>query len=154
MKLVAIVFSLLLLVLTFKSNAQITDYNLEKLNNVNVQVMGNGLLSKKISQKLETEIKLKLMSAGIKVVPEEEAKAIMLIECDAIESNFAEHRIITMLSVSEKVITEREKKPETEALTYFDYSFYTSKDIEGATYDKVMDVMIIKFLESYLASNQ
>lgn len=154
MKLAATVFCLLLLVLTNHTNAQITDYNLEKLNNVNVQIMENGLLSRKISQKLETEIKLKLMSAGIKVVPEEEAKAIMLIECNAIESNFAEHRIITMLSVSEKVITEREKKPVTEALTYFDYYFYTSKDIEGATYDKVMDVMIIKFLESYLASNQ
>lgn len=154
MKYFTLLFCSVLVALTNNSLAQITDYNLEKLNNVNVQIMDNGLLSRKVSQKLETEIKLKLMSAGIKVVPESEAKAIMLIECDAIESNFAEHRIITMLSISEKVITEREKNPETEALTYFDYSFYTSKDIEGATYDKVMDVMIIKFLESYLSSNQ
>src|SRR5690606_3191292 len=139
MKYFTLLFCSVLIALTNNSLAQITDYNLEKLNNVNVQIMDNGLLSSKISQKLETEIKLKLMSAGIKVVPESEAKAIMLIECDAIESNFAEHRIITMLSISEKVITEREKKPETEALTYFDYSFYTSKDIEAATYDKVMD---------------
>lgn len=143
---------LLLTFFSINNNAQITDYNLEKLDNVNVQIMDNGLLSRKISQKLETEIKLKLMSAGIKVVPEEEAKAIMLIECDAIESNFAEHRIITMISVSEKVITARENKPETEALTYFDYSFYTSKNIEVATYDKVMDVMIISFIEKYLST--
>jgi len=143
---------LLLTFFSINNNAQITDYNLEKLDNVNVQIMDNGLLSRKISQKLETEIKLRLMSAGIKVVSEEEAKAILLVECNAIESNFAEHRIITMLSVSEKVITEREKKPETEALTYFDYTFYTSKNIEEATYDKVMDVMIISFIEKYLST--
>lgn len=148
-----LILSLLFVILiTTNNSAQITDYNLKNLDNVNVQIMDNGLLSRKVSQKLETEIKLKLMSAGIKVVSEEEAKAILLIECDAIESNFAEHRLITMLSVSEKVITEREKKPETEALTYFDYSFYTSKDIEGATYDKVMDVMLIKFIELYLST--
>lgn len=145
---------LLFVIIIFFTNgrAQITDYNLEKLDNVNVQIMDNGLLSSKTSQKLETEIKLKLMSAGIKVVSEEEAKAILLVECDAIESNFAEHRIITMLSLSEKVITEREKKPETEALTYFNYSFYTSKNIERATYDRVMDVMIISFIEKYLST--
>lgn len=148
-----LILSLFIVVLyASNSTAQITDYNLKNLDNVNVQIMDNGLLSRKVSQKLETEIKLKLMSAGIKVVSEEEAKAILLVECDAIESNFAEHRIITMLSVTEKVITARENKPETEALTYFDYSFYTSKNIEAATYDKIMDVMIISFIENYLST--
>lgn len=148
-----LLFSLFITILfSINNSAQIADYNLKNLDNLNVQIMENGLLSRKVSQKLETEIKLKLMSAGIKVVSEEEAKAVLLVECNAIESKFAEHRVLTMLSLSEKVITEREKKPETEALTYFDYSFYTTKNIESAVYDKVMDVMIISFIEKYLST--
>lgn len=154
MKSFLVFFSLFIQLFTFQNIAQITDYNLKKLNYVNVQIMANGIFSRQAEQKIETEIKLKLMSAGIKVVSEEEAKATLFIECDYIKSNLAEHRIITMLSVSEKVITERDKKPETEALTYFDYQFYTSKNIEVAAYDKVMDVMLIKFIENYLSANQ
>ena len=94
------------------------------------------------------------MSAGIKTVLLEEAKAILKISCDAIESNFASHRIVTMLTLNERVITERETKPETDAITYFDYSFFTSENIENAVYDKVMDVMLIKFIEECLSAKQ
>ena len=148
-----IIFSLILFI-SINNNifAQANKYNLKKVDNVYVQIDSKELLSGKIAQKLETEIKLKLMSAGIKIVPLEEAKAILKISCNAIESNFAPHRIIAMLTLHEKVITERETKPETYAITYFDYSFFTSKNIENAVYDKVMDVMLIKFIEEYLSA--
>lgn len=153
MKRIILLFVLALILSPSINFAQISDFNLSKLNKVNVVIMGNDWLSSTIQQKLETEIKLKLMSAGIKIVSVEESKAVLIIKCDAIKSNFAEHRILVVLAVTEKVKTERESSPETQAFTYFDHSFYTSKDIEGSIYNTVMDQMIIKFIEVYLSTN-
>lgn len=151
----SLVTAIVLMVIFFynSSFSQTSEYTLKNLNNIFVQVNDNGLLSERIHQKLGTEIKLKLMSAGIKVVSLELSKAILEVYCDAIESSFAEHRIIVMLRIREDVTTPREDQQVSQALTYFDYSFFTSKDYDNSIFNQVMDKMIIEFIEKYLPDN-
>lgn len=124
------------------------------MDNLSVEIIDNErILSDKIHQKLITEIKLKLMSSGMKVTSPDESHAKMFLIVDAIKSNFAAHRIIIQLNVYENVITQRLDSIQTVAATYSDYSFFINNIIEQAVYDEVMDVMIIKFIEKYLSQN-
>jgi hypothetical protein len=128
------------------------NFNLKNLDNLSVEISDEqGLLSGKIYQKLITELKLKLMSSGIKVTSPDEASAKMFVIVNAIKSNFAEHRILVQLNIYENVITQRLSSVKSGAITFSDYSFFVDKVIEQAVYDKVMDTMIINFIENYLS---
>lgn len=150
---VALMLSLFVLSsLLHSSYSQNNNFNLKNIDNLSVEIKDEqDLLSNKIYQKLVTEIKLKLMSAGIKVTSPEEASAEMLLIINAIKSNFAEHRILVQLNIYENVITQREHSIQTNAITYNDYSFFLGKIIDQSVYDKVMDTMLINFIENYLS---
>lgn len=147
-----LLFSLFLLISFLNlSYTQTLDFNLKNLDNVSVEVRDDqGLLSETIYQKIITEVKLKLISSGMKVTAPDEAVSHLYIIVHAIKSNLAEHRILVLLNIYENVTANRVVATKTDAITYSDYSFFTSKNIEQAIYDKVMDVIIINFLENYL----
>lgn len=135
--------------------SQTLNNNLRNLDKMSIQIVDEeALLSDKISQKLTTEIKLKLMSAGIKVLSADEASARMAVTINAIKSKFAAHRILVIMNIEEEVITQRKNSVKTNAITYYDYAFFASEKIEQAVYDKIMDTMIIKFIEKYLGENK
>jgi hypothetical protein len=151
MKLTFLTYSLFFLVAFNCSFSQTLDFNLKNLDNINVQVRDEqGLLSRTINDKIKTEVKLKLMSSGMNVSNKDEAQANLNIIVHAIESNFAEHRILVLLTINENVTTKRSGSIQTDAITYSDYSFFKNKMIEESVYNKIMDEMIIKFIENYL----
>lgn len=146
------VFFSTVLNLTF---AQDSKFNLKNLNNMTVDLHDSqGLLSPNIQQKIITEIKLKLMSSGVKVTSHENASATLKIVVNAIKSNFAEHRILVQFKLLEEVITKRLDSIQTSAITYSDIQLFADKDAQSGIYNKIMDNMIIAFIEKYLLSNQ
>jgi hypothetical protein len=149
----------LVLVLSFfcvyTLNAQIKNYNLKNLDNISVEVYPEqGLIDSETHQKIVTEIKLNLMSAGIKVLPPEESSAKLIINVEVIPSKISEHRIFIRFNIYENVSVDREKRITTTAITYNDNLFFTDRDISQSVCDKVLDVMIIKFIEQYIAQNK
>ncbi len=142
----------LMLLFTITVFAQKIEYNLKNISNLKVILDDNqNLLSPTLSQKIITETKLKLMSAGLKIAKEDEDSPILEIKPNYIQSTLSEHRILLQLRMIEKVVTNRKDKIETDAITYLDMEFYTSKDVANSVYSKLMDTMLINYLEKYLS---
>ncbi len=134
----------------FKSFSQ--SFNLKDLEDLSVQIKDNTqLFSNTTSQKLLTEIKLHLISAGLKITTDEKSKAKMVVAIDYIKSTFAEQRMLVQLYIIENVIAERPKKIKTQALTYFNYSLFKAQNVGNSVYSVVMDSLLIKFIDDYLA---
>lgn len=147
---------LLQLVLVFffsvTTYSQSVEYNLKNLTQLKVMVNDNqNVFSSTLYQKILTETKLKLMSAGLKIAKDEDDSPILEIKPNYIQSAFSEHRILLQLRLLEKVTTNRKDKITTDAITYLDMEFYTSKDVATSVYNKLMDSMLINFLEKYLS---
>ena len=147
------IFLPIIIIFLFVNNSfsQSQPYNLKNLNNVSVEIQDTDqLLSTTTSQKLLTEIKLHLMSAGIKVVSSEESNAQMIVKINYIRSAFAEQRILVQLDVYEVVTTKRSGNITTEAITYNDFSLFKATKPENDIYDVTMDKLLIKFINDYI----
>ena len=135
--------------------SQSEPYNLKNLNDVSVEIQDNAnLLSSTISQKLLAEIKLHLISAGIKVVSSDASSAQLAIKIDYIRSAFAEQRVLAQFDIYEKVVTERVGKIETEAITYNDYSLFKAQNVSKEVYGVVMDKLLIRFINDYISQKE
>jgi hypothetical protein len=153
MKTRLVLFIILISAVFYNSSAQNTTFNLKNIDNLAIEVIdGRDLLSDRVQQKLTTELKIKLMSAGIKVTTRENATALLQIDVTVIKSSFAEHRILVKFNIYEDVITKRLDSTRTAAITYSDIQFFADKEIESGIYNKVMDSMILTFIERYLSS--
>lgn len=127
-------------------------FNLKNLDSLSVQFKDEeSRITSVTEQKIVTETKLKLMSAGIDV--SSDAKNRFIINVRAIMSNFAEHRILLQVEVFENVKTERKDSIETQAITYYDDIFFKGKNINEDVYNSYMDKLLISFIENYLSSN-
>ncbi len=145
----------LLFVLFINSSfyAQTDFFNLKDIDSLSIKVQDvQNFLSPNIKQKIITETKLKLKSAGI-TITQDNSQNQFIISVEAIQSNFAEHRILLHIGISEKVQTFRKNKEITNAFTYYDESFFKGKDIEASIYSEYMDKLIIRFIERYLSVN-
>jgi|GEM_PF-1688431 len=139
----------------YNLNAQVKNYNLKYLDNISVEVYPEqGLIDSETHQRIVTEIKLALMSAGIKVVTPDEASARLIINVDVIPSKISEHRIYISFNVYENVSADREKRVTTTAITYNDNQFFTDRNISQAVFDKIRSVMLIKFIEQFIEQNK
>lgn len=133
------------------SFSQSQSFNLKNLDSVSVEIQDTDhLLSSATSQKLLAEIKLHLISAGIKVVNFDESKAQMIIKINYIRSALAGDRVLVQLNIYEKVTTERTDKIKTEAITYNDFSLFKTERTEKGVYAEVMDKLLINFINSYI----
>lgn len=151
------IFHQIIIALFFAAIAypQSVDYNLKNITLVNVAISDNqNILSPTLYQKILTETKLKLMSAGLKLANEEDEAPILEIKPNYIQSALSEHRILLQLRLFEKVTTNRKDKITTDAITYHDMEFYTSKDVATSVYNKLMDSMLINFIEKYLSQKE
>jgi len=142
------------LLINIKTYSQTQNFNLKNLETLSIRFGdGQDLLSSKVKQKIITETKLKFKSAGIEIVKHDSSNSYFFIRVQAIKSRFSEHRILLQIGIYENIKTLRKGNITTGAITYFDESFFTGKNIEELVYDEFMDKLIIKFLEKYLDSN-
>lgn len=142
-----------LLVLNIPTFSQTDLFNLKNLDSLSIRFDDGGdLLSSTIKQKMITETKLKLKSAGIKTV-QDNSRNYFTIRVRAIISNFAAHRILLQILISENVQTFRKDSIKTNAYTYYDESFFKSKNIGDAVYSEYMDKLLIRFIERFLTVN-
>jgi len=132
--------------------AQNSEFNLKNLDQVKIIIVDHqNVFSEILTQKIITDTKLQLMSAGIKAANEENKGPILQIKVRYIKSNMAEHRILVQLNLIEHVKTGRKSSISTDAITYTDDAFFVSKDVSTAAYNKLKDEMLIHFIEKYLA---
>jgi hypothetical protein len=130
---------------------QSIENNLKNLDKVKIKIVDEkNVLSSILTQKLITETKLQLMSAGIKSASSDEKSAVLEIRIRYIESKFADHRILVQLSVIEPITTDRKSGIKTDAITYYDDAFFFAKDVSTAVTTKLKDEMLIHFMEKYM----
>lgn len=144
----------LLLLINIPLFAQPTEFNLKNLDSLSIRFDDSqNLISSTLKQKIITETKLKLKSAGIEIAKYDSSNNHLVISVQAIMSKFAEHRILLQIRVFENVQTFRKDNTKTKAITYYDESFFKSKNIGQAVYNELMDKLLIGFFERYLTSN-
>jgi len=139
--------------LLFVSNSysQSQYFNLKNLNSLSVNVQDNThLLSNTTTQKILSNIKLKLMSAGIKIGSLEKSEAHMVIKVDYIRSNFASQRMFVQLDIYEHVSTNRKGDVKTSAITYNDYSLFRSTEPNTGIYNDIMNHLFVNFINKYI----
>lgn len=130
--------------------------NLNGLNNVYVNIQSFGVLSDKSEYALKTDIQLKLLSAGVKTNQDYlESTASLNFMVNYIKSAFAEDRILIILKLVEPVKVPRTKLNDLEAITYFDYQFFTAPNVQLSkiVYDNMLNDMFVSFINKYLTDN-
>lgn len=139
----------LLLLFYFTSLPQSTYFNLKGITSLNVSVSDqSNVLSDETLQKLIVESKLKLMSAGIDI---KDNSALFIISINKISKD----QIAVWIRIQESASLIRDKKKIlSEVISYSDLKFvewfYSSKIV----YYEIMNVQLLKFIDSFLEANK
>lgn len=147
---------LIIIVLSFPTMfAQGLDYNLKGLTGVYVYLSDNqGVLNGALSQKLISDVRLKLLSAGVKTTDQE--SPVITFKVSYIKSALADQRILTEIFLQEDVKVLRGKDEIlTGARTYTERYFFTSPlaEMESAVYNSFIDNLFVHFIDQYLKDN-
>lgn len=141
---------LLIIVSTCTAFAQSTTFNLKDLVKFKVSITdGSESLSEKTMQKMASEIKLKLITLGLKFVDEENVPNLV-IETSIIRSSMAAHRVLVQLYLEEQVSTTRKTNVKTQAITYYDKKFFQSSTVGTDIYSVVMDDLLVKLIDQLM----
>jgi hypothetical protein len=155
------IYILLVFVICFFSTHEIPAqayFNLKNLKQVTVTVMDEGnFISSTIQQKLVTEIKLKLKTAGLTIAGREKWSEFR-VDVRAVKTNdlFPQYKLLLNVFLIEEALLERMGSQRISVVTYYDDEFWIiedKKEVEKAAYDKIMDVMLVRFIDRYLDQN-
>jgi hypothetical protein len=149
-----LIFVILLCTFTL---AQKPNYNLTGLTSVKVELLDqNGILDFTTAQKIITETKLKLISAGL-TITETDPIAAFQIKVDVNRSvGFADPRILLRLELLEKVQTFRKGKIRTDSKTYSYSQLFSCPvlEVNKTVYDVYMNSFLIGFIETWFYFNK
>ena len=151
MKIYKLIVFAIFFIVTAEAPAQ-AYFNLKNLKQVTVTIMDEGnYLSSNIQQKLLTEIKLKLKSAGLTIAGREKWSEFR-VDVRAVKTNdlFPQYKLLLNIFLIEEALLERTGTQRISVITYYDDEFWVvedKKDIEKAAYDKILDIMLVRFLE-------
>jgi hypothetical protein len=78
-----------------------------------------------------------------------------MVHIDLIRNSLEDHRVVNHLFLYENVAALHGRSEATIAITYMDYAFYTvsNNELSQAVYNHIMDIMLVKFIDQYLAEN-
>ena len=139
---------LFLLLLPFSIYPQISEWNLRNITALNVQLRDpQKLLTENNYLKVDTETKLKIKSAGIKLNDESPAFIIGI-------TNVSENKYLIWLRIEEMIKVERNDKLQSAyGITYSNNEFIKSDLFESyntaimKTIDKMLNLFLSEFLE-------
>jgi hypothetical protein len=131
-------------------------YNLTALKSVKIEIIDEySCLNQQEKQRLTTETKLKLISAGLQI-DEINPVAAFQIRIDKNSSNvFVEPRVLLRLELLEKVQTFRSGLIRTDAKTYSNALLFQSPAqlVSENIYNYFFRYLMLEFIENYLKDN-
>lgn len=150
------VFAVLLFV-SFGATPSHADTNvstLKGLTDVHLFIVNpQSALSNDQVAKLTSEIELKLKAAGMAIQNDrDKTKAVLFVSVRKLP-RLTQADLLVQLMVLEKVTSTRKGPIHTEGFTYIDDAFFTSPNPSKDAYDTVMDKLLVRFLNKYMADN-
>lgn len=141
----------------FGSSAALADgWNVKGLDTVAVEeTQTPQVISQATMLQLDTDIKIKLKSAGLTLASPQDAKAVILISLASIKG-ITNEWVLVELTVQEKAqTTNRKASQKVDAITYIGNElFETGKgSADKKAYDVALNTLVTKFINEYLNQN-
>jgi len=135
---------------------QFAAFNLKGLTDISVRISDEqNILTTVQKDKLISDIKLKLLSAGVKISSKE--KSILMFNVSYVKSTLEDPRILTQVFLIErvKVLREKELVPSA-AITFTESKFFTAQfnSVQNSVIDSFTDELFVHFLDNYLKDKE
>jgi hypothetical protein len=144
-------FLVIVLFSTYSLFAQV-DERVKDLSKFNIVIQDNAeCLNSTRLNKLISEIKVKLISLGLKF-SEDESAATFVVETNIILSKFSDHRVHVQFYILENATVHRKSVVTTMARTYHDQKFFVSSQVGTDVYNVVMDEMVVRLVDLIISS--
>ncbi|NPA72480.1 MAG: hypothetical protein GXO35_06595 [Gammaproteobacteria bacterium] len=136
--------------------SQAPKFNLEELHDVAVVISDKShVLSESTSNRIITELKLKLKSAGLSIKSQPKAaNSILVIKISSLKG-ITSNRIFLQLLLAETIsVNRKDNEINSFGFTYIDDMAFKSSHSNKDIYNNIINLMANKFINLYMEQNE